>query len=508
MPVKLESLKELRRRRKGLVEQYKGVVVRLEKRAEDRLRKAEEEGADPDQAQAEEEDKADTEEADSLSQQIAALEARIERVENLLDLEADNDDEGEGGEPEEGEERGFGGIRGQRQRASRGTVRRGLHIDPVLKRKMQPGDNFIHFMLSVGHAKKFNLNSAIDFAQKGLGNMAVVKALAAGGQTTGGALVPQQFVADLIELLRATTVVRRAGARTIDMGTGNLTIPRLAGGATSAYQEELDDIGISQETFDDVQFNAKKLTTLVPVSNDLIRRAALAVEGIVRDDLIASSQRREDLAFILGAGTLKDPIGILNMGGAVIPGGAATLVGAINTLNALELALKNGNSRMISPVWIFHPATEMFLKGLTNQVGTYFFRDEMDRGVLNGYPYYTTTQLPTNLQADGQGSYVFFLDMADLVIGDAYTADVEVSFEGAYTGTDGTMVSAFQRDQTLFRIIREHDIQARHLQSIAVADVDAWIPTGWTGMSAGAPYTTQALNTKGSAAPSANPSGT
>jgi hypothetical protein len=95
--------------------------------------------------------------------------------------------------------------------------------------------------------------------------------------------------------------------------------------------------------------------------------------------------------------------------------------------------------------------------------------------------------------------------MADILIGDAYTADIEVSYEGAYKGTDGEMVSAFQRDQTLFRIIREHDIQARHLQSIAVADVDAWIPGGWTGMSSGSPFTTQPLNTSGSAAQSANP---
>lgn len=174
----------------------------------------------------------------------------------------------------------------------------------------------------------------------------------------------------------------------------------------------------------------------------------------------------------------------------------------------MDLTLKNGNSRMIAPTWIFHPAVEMFLKGLTNQVGSWFFREEMNTGKLNGYPFLTTTQLPTNLQTDGKGSYLFLVDMADILIGDAYTADIEVSYEGAYKGSDGTMVSAFQRDQTIFRIIREHDIQTRHIQSIAVADVDAWAPGGWTGQSAGAPWTTQALNTKGSGAMSANPSGT
>lgn len=489
LPINLESLKELRRQRKKYADDYRSSVARLEERAFARV-KAAEDGNPVAPDVAAQEDKDDNQTLADCQAAIADLDTRISRVEEVLNLDAA---EGAGNGPEDPAEMGAGS-----------GVTRSV-TGPLLKAQRKAGDQFIHYMLSVGHAKKFGFSSAMEYAQKQLGNNDVVKALAAGGQTTGGALVPQQFVADLIELLRAATVVRRAGARTIDMATGNLTIPRLAGGASSGYGAELDDIGISQETFDDVQFNAKKLTTLVPVSNDLIRRAAMSVDSIVRDDLIASASRREDLAFLLGAGSAKDPIGMLNMGGAVITGGAATLVGATDTLNALELALKNGNSRMLSPCWIFHPAVEMFLKSLTDSVGHYFFREEMDSGKLNGYPYYTTTQLPTNLQTDGKGSYVFFVDMADILIGDAYTADIEVSYEGAYKGTDGEMVSAFQRDQTLFRIIREHDIQARHLQSIAVADVDAWMPGGWAGMSSGAPFTTQPLNTSGSAAQSANP---
>ena len=58
----------------------------------------------------------------------------------------------------------------------------------------------------------------------------------------GGALIPQDFMADLIELLRASTAVRGAGPMEVGMPMGNLTIPRLAGGATAAYQNELDDI--------------------------------------------------------------------------------------------------------------------------------------------------------------------------------------------------------------------------------------------------------------------------
>jgi len=511
MPVTLDSLKELRRQKKALQEKYRKSLERLEARIAKRLKEAEDEDRPVDEGAAADEDKADNDDMSACMQQISALDARIERIENALDMEAEeaagdeNNPDGDGDEERgfRSQRRGDNGPRSNRVNRSFGgrTI-----IDPSLRRKMQPGDNFIHYLLSVGHAKRFGMASARDFAQKTLGNQTVLKALAAGGQSTGGAMIPQQFVADLIELLRANVVVRKMGARSMDMGYGNMTIPRLAGGATAGYQDELDDIGLTQETFDDVQFNAKKLTALVPVSNDLIRRSALSVEQIVREDLVAATARREDLAFLLGAGTLKDPIGILNMGGSAITGDGANLAGAIATLNSCELTLKAGNSRMISPGFIFHPAVEMFLKGLTDSVGHYFFREEMERGMLNGYPYETSTQLPTNLGTDGHGSYIFFVDFADIVIGDAYTADVEISYEGAYV-SGGTTVSAFQRDQTLFRIIREHDIQPRHLQSIAVATVDGWVPTGWTNFGPGAPYTTQALNTSASAAQSANPSG-
>lgn len=308
--ITLDSLKELRRQRKKAADDFRASVARLEERAIARV-KAAEDGTPVDPATADQEDKADNDMMAQCQQAIADLDKRIARVEEVLDLDAAEGGEGgEGGSDPEGQQEA--GMRGSVQRTSIGVP---------FKRQLKAGDQFIHYMLSVGHAKKYGFESALAYAQKDLGNNDVVKALAAGGQSTGGALVPQQFVADLIELLRAATVVRRAGARTIDMATGNLTIPRLAGGATSAYQDELDDIGVSAETFDDVQFNAKKLTTLVPVSNDLIRRAAMAVDTIVRDDLIASASRREDLAFLLGAGTAKDPIGILNMGGAVVTGG-------------------------------------------------------------------------------------------------------------------------------------------------------------------------------------------
>src|SRR5262249_4244221 len=137
----------------------------------------------------------------------------------------------------------------------------------------------------------------------------VEKALNYSVVAEGGALIPQDFMAELIELLRANVVVRAAGPMTVQMPMGNLTIPRLAGGSQPVYQGELDDIRVPQETFDDLNLVAKKLTAMVPVSNDLIRRAPIGVEAIVRDDLVQGIARKEDLQFLRSDGTNKGPVG-------------------------------------------------------------------------------------------------------------------------------------------------------------------------------------------------------
>src|SRR4029077_17390633 len=159
----------------------------------------------------------------------------------------------------------------------------------------------------------------------------------------GGALIPQDFMADLIELLRAACVVRAASPMTVGMPMGNMTIPRLAGGSTALYQGELDDISLTEEVFDDLNLSAHKLTALVPVSNDLIRRAPIGVEQIVRDDLVQSVARKEDLTFLRGDGTANAPTGfrslVLPANLLVIPVGG-NLDAVVAGLSAMILTLQ------------------------------------------------------------------------------------------------------------------------------------------------------------------------
>jgi hypothetical protein len=52
--------------------------------------------------------------------------------------------------------------------------------------------------------------------------------------------------------------------------------------------------------------------------------------------------------------------------------------------------------------------------------------------------------------------------------------EVAMSTEAAYKDSSGVMQAAFSRDETLMRMIMQHDIGARHLPAIAVMTGLTW----------------------------------
>ncbi len=345
---------------------------------------------------------------------------------------------------------------------------------------------------------------------------AVTKALNTTGTSTGGALIPQAFSAQLIELLRAEVVVRRAGPQFYEMPGGNLTLPRIIGGATAAYMSELDQLTASQQTFDDIQLNAKKLTALVPVSNDLFRRSPLDVATILRDDLVQTIARREDLGFMLGDGSKGSPVGFLNR----IPASQAFSVTpfiafdngtlatqTIGTLTSLQATLRMQMAPMRKPTWISNPLTFGFLETIRDQMGGFLLKDEIKTGKLLGFPFFASQQLASNLavsingSTDYVGALLFLVDFADVIIADTLELRIDTSDAATYADSTGATVSTFSRDQTAFRAMTEGDIGLRHTGSVIVATLPGWAPPG-TGTSGGSPFYNQALSGDGSAAAS------
>lgn len=368
-------------------------------------------------------------------------------------------------------------------------------------------------MLAKGGGNYYNAKqAAIDTYGE---NHPITKALATNVGTAGGFIIPPDYMAEIIPLLRARAIVRQSGPRNMPMPRGTMTIPGQSGAASASYGAENAKITASQQTLNSIVASYKKLTALVPVSNDMMRYSDPAVDAFVRDDLVKVIALREDLAFILGDGLADSPRGFLSFanGWVIFNKGTAGVWSTTNNstfaVNAADPANSTGGNFILSTAaftaatvanelagainrldtanvpaskrtWLMSPRSKNYLYNVQNALGLYIWRDEMSRGLLLGIPFQVTTQIGNNYwDATGTNkdlSFVFLCEMDEAIILDSMQMELAVSREGSYVDTNSNTISAFQNDQTIIRAIEEHDFQLRHDASVAVIQGVRWAP--------------------------------
>lgn len=319
------------------------------------------------------------------------------------------------------------------------------------------------------------------------------KALASNDPTAGGFLVPPQFSTDVIEFLRPAAVLRSLNPQTMPMPNGTVKVPKITSGTTASYIGENQNIGKTEPRFGQLTLTFKKLAALVPISNDLIRYSSPNADAVVRDDVVRALATREDKAFIRDDGTSGTPRGLKNWIHNDNKFAANASVSLANTTIDLgkllqlvmaadiPLIVQQNITNVVDsrPGWIFSPRTWRYLTTLQTTTGAYAFRDEMIRGTLWGFPFRVTSQVLETYTAGqaaetgGTQSEIYFGAFAHAVIGEALALQVDASMDAAYH--DGSnVVAAFSQDQTVIRVIEEHDFVVRHEKAFALATGLTW----------------------------------
>lgn len=327
-------------------------------------------------------------------------------------------------------------------------------------------------------AAKGNVQQAAFFAKKAwnddLGGI-ISKALEAGDFTAGGALIPPQLANEVIEFLRAKTIVRAAGARVVPMPRGTISFRAQTGTTSASYVGESADISKTQPTVGSVTMTAKKLAAIVPISNDLLLYDAdVTADAFVRDDLVQSISRREDLAFIRGDGLADTPKGLRYWAlSSNINAWASTWTATTNVesdLMGMITRLELANVDMSRVVWFMNPRTKNYLRTLRNANGFLVFPTVNDATPsVYGKPIFTTTNIPNNLGTGANETELYLVGMDSVLIGEAGLGGglmIDVSPDASYI--DGSLVSSFSRDETVIRAITRHDLGVRHRESIQV----------------------------------------
>ncbi|PZW65255.1 HK97 family phage major capsid protein [Pseudomonas sp. URMO17WK12:I1] len=327
-------------------------------------------------------------------------------------------------------------------------------------------------------AAQGNQQAAAQMAKDGNFGSDVQMALSTVTPGAGGVLVPTNFASDVIEALRPTSVLRKMGVTSLPLNNGNLTMPRITGNTVVTYIGTEQDIPLTGMTFGDTKLSAKKAAALVPVSNDLLRMSGVnpRVDSIVASDLTVSMGLSEDLHFIRADGSGVLPKGLRHWAIAqhVLPAPVNPDLAAIDLfLGGLMLRIETANVMMNSCGWLMHPRTLRWLQSLRDGNGNKAY-PEIDQKLLKGYPVGLSNQIPVNLGEDGNESEIYFVNFADMMIGEDMDLVIDFSKEAAYKDANGNMVSAFQRDQTLVRVIAKHDFGPRHVECITVGVGVKW----------------------------------
>jgi len=156
--------------------------------------------------------------------------------------------------------------------------------------------------------------------------------LSEGTTATGGAMVPEELVGSLINLLEVYGVARR-NARVVTMGSDQQKWPKIDSELTVYAPGEAGTITASDPSLSNVNLVAKKLATLTKVSSELAEDSLLDVGKIVGESIARAVAKAEDQCFFLGDGTSTyyGYTGLAGAFGDITPAGAGSAAGGLVT---------------------------------------------------------------------------------------------------------------------------------------------------------------------------------
>lgn len=340
------------------------------------------------------------------------------------------------------------------------------------------GQNYTRMVIAKAIARMDDV-SAVGIAHKRWGQtnpqfVETVKAAVAGGGTGtgewGAELVHlDRYTGDFIEYLYSRTVFDKLPLREVP---ANVNIAGQDGAATGYWVGESKSIPISKADFMDVNLRNLKVAAMVMVSKELIRDSSPSAEKLVRDALVNASAQRVDQTFLgtAAASAGVSPAGILN---GVTAGTSAgpDIDGVIADVKALYASFISANNAE----GLQFVTTQNLAKALglmQNALGNWAFPGlNANGGNLLGDPLVAGGNV-------GAGDLILLKPSDIYKIGDrgvevSMSTEASAQMDDAPDGAsdtptaNSTLVSAYQTDSVLIKVVRPLNFAKRRASAVA-----------------------------------------
>lgn len=375
------------------------------------------------------------------------LSARQSELENWIGKQASDD-----------RKRGWSG--GLSQATATGNILK-LAAAQVLLREGKGAESFELAGLSASEAKLVQdvTRKSVDTGTAGAG---------------GGFVVPPQWWASFIGLLRAKLTVVKAGATLMENLVGSpVLIPKQLTGQSVQWIGQNQTITSTDPSFGQIQFTPKTMAIRAQYSNLLGMLTNPAIEQIVRDDFAKACALELDRVALRGSGASNQPLGLngaAGLGTYAIGTNGGNL--SVDDLYGIVGVVEDANGLGDKVALITNPKALRKLKkqrigqysGDTG--GTYITPPLLTDDALSkalSLPCLSTTQLPINLTKGSSSdcTEVYFGNWSDLLI--AQWGSVEI----LATNIGG---NAWQANAIEVRLIFNCDIGVRHAQSFVLCN--------------------------------------
>ncbi len=302
-----------------------------------------------------------------------------------------------------------------------------------------------------------------------------VRAASLGSGASGAFMVPSDLSGYVVDLARARARVMEAGALSLAMPHGNLSVAVVNSDPEAGWRPELGAIKVSQGTYGRLELRSKMLAVLVPVSLELAMSAA-NFDQLVTGQIIQKMALQLDAAAIAGDGTQDQPRGIvanlpadhvIDVGAALSSPTTETPAVAYNKWNSAIGRVLGANADLASLSILHNSDVEVALDDLVDTTGQPLmappnYRSIRDRGAVRIANGILT-------EGDPASTYSVVGDFAQCLFGIQSNMMLQIEQTGSYTAPArlaisgspieaGDTVSAFGRAMVLIRAMMLVDV--------------------------------------------------
>lgn len=264
----------------------------------------------------------------------------------------------------------------------------------------------------------------------------------AGTAAEAGNLIATDLRGDLFaDVLRNRLALGNLGVTMLYGLQSNIDIPRKTVGMSLAWLAETAAATESQPTTAKVTLSPKRISGEVQFSKQSVIQSALAVEPMLRQDMLSEYSVQVENSAINGNGTAPNPRGIRNVSGI------GSVIGGTNgaTLNwghivGLESAVANVNAEPdVNSGYLVNTKTRGWAKQTLKAAGFQQFLWDNGAQPLNGYRAEVTNNVPSNLTkgtASGIASSAIFSSMWDMLVIGTFGA-IELTYDDVTMASNG-----------------------------------------------------------------------